>query len=327
MAETHFDVGIVGAGPAGLACAIECERRNLSCLVFDKGCLVNSLAHYPVNMVFFTTPELLEIGDLPLVCAREKPSRLEGLKYYRRVAETYALNIHQYERVLGIEGSDGKFVIKAGNRLGQEASYAARKIVVATGYYDNPNVLEIAGEDLPKVSHYYMEAHPYFNQDVAVIGGKNSAIEAALELYRSGARVTLIYRGSELGGSIKYWIKPDIENRIRNNEIAAHFNTRVLEIAPDSILIEDSRGRARLKNDFVFALTGYHPDRTFLQTLGIDLDPEDWKPKMHPETFETNVPGIYMAGSVVAGLKNNEIFIENGRFHGKAIAQHLKNHL
>jgi thioredoxin reductase (NADPH) len=323
MQTTRFDVAIIGAGPAGLACGIEAKRAGLSHIIFDKGCLVNSLTRFPVNMVFFTTPELLEIGDLPLVSAHEKPTRLEGLKYYRRATETYGLNVHQYERVEGIAGNDGDFSIHTTTRLGDGRVYGSRKLIVATGYYDNPNRLGIPGEDLPKVSHYYTEAHPFYNQDVAVIGGRNSAIEAALDLFRNNSHVTLIYRGAEFGSSVKYWIKPDIENRVKRNEIKVHFNTRVVEIKPGSIVIQNSNANEELKNDFVFALTGYRPDERFLRSLGIELNPVDLKPKIHAETFETNVPGTYMAGAVVAGLKNNEIFIENGRFHGKAVLQSI----
>lgn len=327
MSSTPYDVAVVGAGPAGLACAIEAKKAGLAHIVFDKGCLVNSLTHFPVNMVFFTTPELLEIGDLPLVSAHEKPNRVEGLKYYRRVAETYALNVHQYEKVERVEGRDGNFSLFTQDRLGRSHAYNSRKLVVATGYYDNPNMLGIPGENLPKVSHYYTEAHPFYDQEVAVIGGKNSAIEAALDLFRNGAHVTLIYRGAEFSGSIKYWVKPDIENRLKRGEIKAHFNTNVAEIRPDSILIHNSSGTEELKNDYVFALTGYRPDEKFLRSLGIELNSSDLKPNINSETLETNVPGIHLAGSIVAGLKNNEIFIENGRFHGKAVIQFIRGHL
>lgn len=327
MNTNSYEVAIVGAGPSGLACAIEAQKAGLSHVVFDKGCLVNSLVHYPVNMVFFTTPELLEIGELPMISAHEKPTRLEGLKYYRRVAQTFSLNIRQYEKVEQIDGADGAFGIFTRNRWGQRDAYRSRKVIVATGYYDTPNKLGIPGEDLPKVSHYYTEAHPYFNQDVAVIGGKNSAIEAALELYRSGARVTLIYRGAAFSNSIKYWIKPDIENRIQRGEIKARFNTQVSEIKPEAIIIQNSHGEEELPNDFVFAMTGYRPDEQFLRALGVELNSADLKPTTTPDTFESNVRGIYLAGSVVAGLKNNEIFIENGRFHGKVILESIRKQL
>jgi thioredoxin reductase (NADPH) len=327
MEITKFDVAIIGAGPAGLACGIEAKRAGLSHIIFDKGCLVNSLAHFPINMVFFTTPELLEIGDLPLVSAQEKATRLEGLKYYRRAAQTYGLNVHQYERVEGAAGSDGDFSIHTTTRLGEGRVYSSRKLIAATGYYDNPNRLGITGEDLGKVSHYYTEAHPFNDQDIAVIGGRNSAIEAALDLFRNNSRVTLIYRGAEFGGSVKYWIKPDIENRVKRGEIKVHFNTRVVEIKPDSLILQNSNGTEELKNDYVFALTGYRPDEPFLRSLGIELNPVDLKPTIDAETFETNVPGIHVAGSIVAGLKNAEIFIENGRFHGKAVLQSITRSL
>jgi bacillithiol disulfide reductase len=327
MTSTLFDVGIIGAGPAGLACGIEAKRAELSHIIFDKGCVVNSLAHFPINMVFFTTPELLEIGDLPLISAHEKPTRLEGLKYYRRAVETYHLNVHQYERVEGVSGNNGDFSIHTRERLGHTRVYNARKLIVATGYYDNPNRLGIPGEDLPKVSHYFTEAHPFYNQEVAVIGGRNSAIEAALDLFRNGSRVTLIYRRAEFSSSVKYWIKPDIENRVKRGEIKAHFNTQVLTVRPDTVVIQNSNRKEELKNDFVFALTGYRPDESFLRSLGIELNPLDLKPTIDPGTFETNVPGIHMAGANVAGLKNNEIFIENGRFHGKVVLQSIARSL
>lgn len=327
MTSTLFDVGIIGAGPAGLACGIEAKKSGLSHIIFDKGCVVNALAHFPVNMMFFTTPELLEIGDLPLVSSHEKPSRLEGLKYYRRAVETYHLNVHQYERVEGVSGSDGDFSIHTRERLGHSSMYKARKMIVATGYYDNPNRLGMPGEDLPKVSHYYTEAHPFFNQEVAVIGGRNSAVEAALDLFRNGSHVTLIYRGAGFSSSVKYWIKPDIENRVKRGEVKTHFNTQVIAIKPDAVVVENSNGREELPNDFVFALTGYRPDESFLRSLGIELNPLDLKPTIDPNTFETNVPGIHMAGANVAGLKNNEIFIENGRFHGKMILQSIARSL
>ncbi|MBZ5535872.1 MAG: YpdA family putative bacillithiol disulfide reductase [Acidobacteriia bacterium] len=327
MTSTLYDVGIIGAGPAGLACGIEATKLELSHVIIEKGCLVNSLAHYPINMVFFTTPELLEIGGLPLISAHEKPTRLEGLKYYRRAVETYHLNVHQYERVEGVSGFNGDFSIRTRERLGQSRSYKARKLIVATGYYDNPNRLGIPGEDLPKVSHYYTEAHPYYDQEVAVIGGRNSAIETALDLFRNDSHVTLIYRGAEFSNSVKYWIKPDIENRVKRGEIKVHFNTQVIAIKPDAVVIQNSNGKVELKNDFVFALTGYRPDESFLRSMGIELSPIDLKPTLHPESFETNVPGVHMAGSIVAGLKNNEIFIENGRFHGKVILQSIARSL
>jgi len=320
-----YDVIIVGAGPTGLACAIEARRHGLKSLVLEKGCVVNSLYRYPVNMVFFTTPELLEIGELPFVSQREKPTRQEALKYYRLAAQHFQLAVRQYEEVLKIEGADGKFEIHTRNRLGVPGSYAAKKVVVAIGYYDKPNLLGIPGEDLPKVFHYYTEAHPYYDCDVAVIGGKNSAAEAALDLYRHGARVTLIHRSAQLSEKIKYWVRPDLENRIRNKEIKAFFDTRVIEIRPDGIRLTPSHATEgegtvqNLKNDFVFALTGYHPDVDFLKRAGVEVEPRRMRPCCNSETFESNVAGLYLAGVIIAGLDSNEIFIENGRFHGKQV--------
>jgi bacillithiol disulfide reductase len=319
-----YDIVIVGGGPTGLACAIEAKRHGLSYVVLEKGCVVNSILRYPVNMVFFTTPELLEIGDIPMVSQREKPTRQEALKYYRLVAQRFELEIHQYELVERMEGADGHFEIFTRTAHSGSGCYRAKKVIIATGYYDIPNRLGIPGEDLPKVSHYYTEAHPYYNCDVAVIGGRNSAAEAALDLYRHGARVTLIHRDAALSDRIKYWVRPDIENRIKKGEIQALFESRVVEIRPDSILVSsassDRRAEARtLPNDFVLALIGYRPDAEFLQSAGVRLEPNRMRPECNPKTFESNIPGLYLAGVIIAGLDTNEIFIENGRFHGKVV--------
>lgn len=323
----RFDVAITGAGPTGLACAIEIERRGVSAALFDKGCLLNSLYHYPTHMTFFTTPELLEIGGVPMTSIREKPTRTEALKYYRRVAEHYRLKVHQYEHVLGIEGEDGAFTVRTMDRFDRPRAYEVKKAVLATGYYDLPNRLEVPGEDLPKVAHYYREPHPYYDMDVAVVGGKNSAAIAALELYRSGARVTLIHRGAGVSDHVKYWIKPDLENRIQSGEIRAYFRSRVKEIAPESILVETPEGELELKNDFVFAMTGYHPDTEFLAAHGITLDPATQRPYSDPETFESRRKGLYLAGVIVAGMHTNEVFIENGRLHGTKIAEAIARDL
>ncbi len=320
----HFDVLVIGAGPTGLACAIEAQRAGLAAVLVDKGCLVNSLFHYPANMVFFTTPELLEIGDLPFTTANQKPNRQEALEYYRNVAQHYRLDVRQYQQVLAVTGYDGAFQVVTRDRHDHEHEYRARKIVAATGYYDRPNYLGVPGEELPKVMHYYTEPHPYFASDVLVIGGKNSAAIAALELWRRGARVTLVHRGPGIHRNVKYWIKPDIENRIANREVAAYFSSTVEEILPESVRICTPQGRKELKNDFVFALTGYHPDYDFLGGLGIELTRPEMRPVCDPQTFESNVPGVYVAGVIVAGVRTGEIFIENGRFHGKQIAEDLK---
>ncbi|MCX7602466.1 MAG: YpdA family putative bacillithiol disulfide reductase [Bryobacteraceae bacterium] len=321
MSGELLDAVVVGAGPTGLACGIELTKRGLRAKLFDKGCLTNSLCNYPTNMVFFTTPELLEIGGIPMTCLGEKPVRVEALKYYRRVAQHYRLDVHQYEPVLGFEGSPGSFRVRTRDRMGRENEYACRFVILATGYYDRPNLLGVPGEDLPKVTHYYREPYPYFDQDVLVVGGKNSAAIAALELYRAGARVTLVHRRERLSDSIKYWIRPDIENRIRNGEIQAYFQTTVREILPDSVVLSTPEGEILLKNDFVFALTGYHPDTEFLARHGIVFDPGTQRPRVDPETLESERPGVYLAGVVVAGMHTNEIFIENGRFHGERIAE------
>jgi thioredoxin reductase (NADPH) len=323
----QFDALVVGAGPTGLACGIELQKRGLSTVLIEKGCVVNSLYHYPTNMVFFTTPELLEIGDIPMTSLNEKPGRTEALKYYRRVADHYKLNVHQYEKVLGIRGEDGNFIVPTEDREGCPHEYRAKKIVLATGYYDVPNRLNVPGEDLPKVIHYYKEAHPYYDQDVAVIGGKNSAAIAALELYWTGARVTLIHRGSGISNSVKYWIKPNIENRINNGEINSYFNSMVREIRQDSIVVATPLGEITLENDFVFAMTGYRPDLEFLGAIGITLQPDTQRPLTNPETLESERPGIFLAGVIVAGMHTNEIFIENGRFHGKLIADAVRREL
>src|SRR6201993_3199227 len=264
-----YDLICIGAGPTGLACAIEATRAGLTALVIDKGAICNSLYHYPVNMVFFTTPELLEIGDLPLVCAAEKPTRMEALKYYRKAAEHFALELRLYEQVTKLAGRDGDFVVSTKTENGSTAAYHGAKVAVATGYYDLPNQLGVPGEDLPHVSHYYTEPFEYWNQDVVVIGGKNSAAEAALDLYRNGARVTLVHRKKELGATIKYWVRPDIENRIKAGQVKALFETHVKQITRDEVVVKNGAGEARLPARRVFALTGYHPDFTFIEGLGV----------------------------------------------------------
>jgi thioredoxin reductase (NADPH) len=323
-----YDVICIGAGPTGLACAIEAKRAGLSSLVIDKGCLCNSLYHYPTNMHFFTTAERMEIGDLPMTTSDSKPTRAEALKYYRRAAEHYQLETRLYERVERISGHDGAFEVHTSDRFGNRHEYRGRKVIIATGYYDIPNRLNVPGEDLPHVSHYFTDPHPYWNEDVVVIGAKNSAAEAALELFRAGARVTLVHRGAEVGQKLKYWVKPDIENRIRAGEITALFNHRVTRFGPGRVYLERCDGAGGdghtqeqkvLPAVQVFALTGYHPDFTFLTNQGIRLDPVTMRPDVNPDTLETNVPGIHVAGVVVGGRQTSDIFIENGRFHGKEI--------
>ena len=318
-----FDLLVVGAGPTGLSCAIEAQKAGLRAVVVDKGCVCNSLFHYPAHMTFFTTPELLEIGGIPFSSTNPKPNRNEALQYYRHVAAYYRLDVRAYHRVERVTGSDGAFTVHTLDRFGRSGKIKARKLAIATGYYDLPNYLHIPGESLSKVHHYYFDPHPYFGMDVLVIGGKNSAAIAALELWRSGARVTLVHRESEIHSHVKYWIKPDIENHIKNRDIKAYFRSEVIEINPDTVVIETPQGRETIKNDFVFAMTGYHPDFEFLESMGVRLEGEDRLPVCDPKTKESNVPGIYLAGVIVAGSRTNEIFIENGRFHGQLIAQAL----
>ncbi len=321
------DALVVGAGPTGLACGIELQQRGVKTVLVEKGCVVNSIYHYPTNMSFFTTPELLEIGNIPMTSLNEKPNRTEALKYYRRVADHYGLDIRQYERVERIAGEDHAFQLFTTDRLGCRHVYQARKVVLATGYYDVPNMLDVPGEELDKVLHYYKEAHPYYNHDVAVIGGKNSAAIAALELFWTGARVTLIHRGPGLSSKVKYWIKPNIENRIKNGEIPAYFHSRVLEIQKDSLRVATPEGEITLQNDFVLALIGYRPDLEFLNATGITLEAETGRPRTNPDTLESERAGVYLAGVIVAGMHTNEIFIENGRLHGRLIAEAIASRL
>ena len=327
-AQDRHDVLVIGAGPTGLACAIDAKRLGLSVVLVDKGCLTNSLFHYPAHMTFFTTPELLEIGDTPFSSPNQKPTRSEALEYYRKCAEHYELDVRQYERVTGVTGNDGAFIVRTEDRFARAIEHRAKKIIVATGYYDLPNYCGIPGEELSKVMHYYHEPHPYFGLDVVVIGGKNSAAIAALDLWRHGARVTLVHRGKEMHRHVKYWILPDINNRIKNLEVSAYFESTVARIEKDSVTLQTPAGEKTIPNHFVFALTGYHPDFSFLEAMGIHLDAKNARcPVCDPKTLESNVPGIYVAGVIVGGERTNEIFIENGRFHGAQIARDLSRKL
>ncbi|MGO8932999.1 MAG: YpdA family putative bacillithiol disulfide reductase [Terracidiphilus sp.] len=323
MQESVLDLLVVGAGPTGLACAIEAQKAGFRVALVDKGCICNSIFHYPAHMTFFTTSERLEIGGIPFPSPNAKPTRGEALEYYRQVAAYYRLDVRQYHRVERVTGADGAFNVHTVDRFGRPGAIEARKLAISTGYYDLPNWMDIPGETLSKVHHYYHDPHPFYGMDVVVIGGKNSAAIAALELWRSGARVTLVYRGPEVTPNVKYWIKPDIENRIKDGEIKAYFSTEVVEITPDAVVVDTPTGRETLPNDFVFAMTGYHPDFSFLERVGVRFEGEDRLPVCNPETLESNVPGIYLAGVIVAGARTSEIFIENGRFHGKLIATSL----
>jgi thioredoxin reductase (NADPH) len=334
------DLLIVGAGPSGLATAIAAKQHGLDYVIVEKGVLVNSIFRFPTYLVFFTTPELLEIGGLPLVTPYEKPTRLEALRYYRRVVDTYGLQISFHEQVIAIDPpslalrleTDSPFAVTtanvapAGPLLETRRVREARAVVLAIGYYDHPNCLGVPGEHLPHVSHYYTEAHPYYRQRVVIVGGRNSAAEAALELFRAGAHVTLVHRRAQLGESIKYWVRPDIENRIKEGSIPARFETRVVEIRPHSVVVEPvsgADGRDEIPADAVFLLTGYRPDVALMQRAGIRCDEHSLAPELDPETFETNVPNLFIAGGAVAGRNTGSIFIENGRFHGERIVKVL----
>jgi bacillithiol disulfide reductase len=318
------DLLIVGAGPSGLAAAIAAEQAGLDYEVLEKGVLVNSIFHFPRAMTFFTTPELLEIGGLPFVTPYEKPTQWEALRYYRRVADTYRLKIRFSCAVSSVTPGDGGFSVVV-ECAGRKLRLETRNVAVCTGYYDHPNRLDIPGENLPHVFHYYDEPHAYYRQDVVVIGGKNSAAIAALELCRAGARVTLVHRGVGLADSIKYWIRPDIENRIKDGTVRALFETRPREITTDAIVVEGPPGREALPAQAVFALTGYHPDTALLQGAGVEIDVATLKPRHDPDTLETNVRGLFIAGSVAAGRETSRIFIETGRFHGEAIVKTIGN--
>ena len=328
--HTH-DLIIVGAGPAGLAAAIAAKKHGLDCHVFEKGVLVNSLFHFPSQMVFFTTPELLEIGGLPFPTLRDKPSRDETLRYYRKVVDTYELKIDMGQTVTSItlapDGGDSGFTVDTQDSQGGTQGWRSRMVIVANGCYDHPNMLGIPCEDLPHVSHYYTEPHEFYRKNVVIVGGKNSAAEAALDLYRTGAHVTLVHRQAELGASIKYWVRPDIENRIKEGSIAARFETNVIEIRPTDVVVERQGTRDVIPADGVFLLTGYLADLGFLRQSGIEVDPATNIPTHNPATFETNVPGLFLAGSVVAGANRGEVFIENGRFHGQVVVQEIAKRL
>jgi thioredoxin reductase (NADPH) len=322
-----LDVLIIGAGPAGLAAAIAATKAGLSYEVVEKGALVNSLLHYPTEMVFFTTPELMEIGGLPFTSPNDKPSRMEALRYYRRATDTYKLDVVFDETVESISRDGGAFVVEAQDKWKKRRTPRARTIVLATGAYDFPNLMGVPGEDLPHVSHYFTAPHPFYRRRVVIVGGKNSAAEAALELYRGGAHVTIVHRRAALGESIKYWVKPDIENRIKEGSVAARFNTHVIEITPTHVLVDRDGVREEIPADGVFLLTGYISDNRLLRAAGIEIDPETCGPVHNPDTFETNVPGIYVIGAMVAGKASGRIFIENGRFHGQVAIDEISKRL
>jgi thioredoxin reductase (NADPH) len=313
------DVLVIGAGPVGLACAIEARRHGLTAVVVEKGALVNSIVGYPASMEFFSTPELIEIGGYPFPVQGYKPTREEALEYYRGVTQREALDVRLYERVRAVEGAAEDFLVSTG-----KGQHRARKVIVVTGFFDRPNLLNVPGEALPKVTHYYRDPYPYVRQKVAVIGARNSAAKAALDCYRHGAEVTLIVRTEALADSVKYWIRPDIENRIKDGSIRAYFRTCVEEIRPSTLVLRDAVGSREIENDWVLAMTGYQPDFEFLESLGVTFADDGFRtPIFNETTFETARPGMYIAGTVCGGYKTNRWFIENGRFHAQQIARHI----
>jgi thioredoxin reductase (NADPH) len=363
METENYDVVIIGAGPIGLACAIACSKRKLTYVVIEKGALVNSLFNYPLNMTFFSTSERLEIGDVPFISHNPKPTRDEALEYYRRVALHWRVNLRLFERVLSVTPSESEkvkeevrslapnfaplpssspFIIKT-----DKSTYNAGNIVISTGFYDIPNLLNIPGEDLPKVHHYYKEPHLYFGQKIVVVGAANSAVDVALECYRKGADVTMVIREAAIGDNVKYWVKPDIENRIKSGEVKAFFNAELTEISahnvrisekvkeevrsdapnfaplPSSSPLKNTVNEYTLENDFVLAMTGYQPDFAFLRSMGVELDPTDGLniPVHNRETMETNVPGVFLAGVICGGMQTNKWFIENSRVHADMVAE------
>ncbi len=317
------DVIIVGAGPSGLATAIAAKHFGLDYVVIEQGALVDAIVRFPINMVFFTTPELLEIGGLPLTTPYDKPTRAEALQYYRKVVDTFQLQVSLFETVTAVQppdGPDAPFVVESRTARGVTRVREGRSVVLAMGYYTQPNMLDVPGEDLPHVTHFYKEAHHYYRQRVVIVGGKNSAAEAALEIHRAGGHVTMVHRGPGFGDSVKYWVKPDIENRVKEGSIAAHFNRTVTAIRPSEAVLDNG---TTLPAEAVLLLTGYRADPQFMQRIGVTVDPETLEPAYSAETYETNVPGLFVAGGQLAGRKTGTVFIENGRFHGEVIAKTL----
>ena len=319
--EKIVDLIIIGGGPIGIACGLTAKKAGLSYLILEKGCLANSIYNYPQGMTFFSTSERLEIGNLPFISVNPKPKRAEALEYYRRVSTTYNLNIHLFEEVINVRKEGTIFTVETSKN-----SYQGSNIVVATGFYDSPVLLDIPGEHLSKVRHYYQEPHYYAQQKVIVVGASNSSVDAALETYRKGADVTMVVRGPSIGERVKYWVKPDIENRIHAREVKAFFNSRLLEIREGEVDIETAEGRITIANDFVLALTGYYPNFSFLEKIGIQLDENNLKtPHYDEHTMETNIEGIYLAGVVCGGLNTHSWFIENSRIHADQIINAIIN--
>tara|TARA_R110002012_G_scaffold3289_9_gene15350 strand:+ start:27710 stop:28687 length:978 start_codon:yes stop_codon:yes gene_type:complete len=315
------DVIIIGAGPIGIACALQCKKKGLEYVVVEKGALTNSIYNYPLNMTFFSTSEKLEIDNIPFISNNPKPNRNEALEYYRRVATSNNLNINLYEEIISAK-KDGEYfkIISAKN------TYIAKNVIVSTGFYDIPKMLNVLGEELPKVMHYYKEAHPFVMQKVVVVGASNSAVDAALEIWRKGGEVTMVIRGAEIGERVKYWVKPDIENRIKEGSIKAYFNSEIEKITNSEVFIKSSKGSIKLENDFVVALTGYKPNFSFLKQLGIKLsDDGNCFPSYNPKTMESNINGLYLAGVICGGMETHKWFIENSRIHASIILEHISN--
>ena len=314
-----YKIVIIGAGPIGIACALECEKRKWDYVVLEKGALTNSVFNYPKNMSFFSTSEKLEIDEIPFISNNPKPNRDEALEYYRRVATSNRLNINLYEEVNTINKSDGQFLVTS-----SKAEYSAEKVIIASGFYDLPKLLNVPGESMPKVTHYYNEAHPYAMQNVIVVGASNSSVDAALEIWRKGGNVTMIIRGSEIGERVKYWVKPDIINRIKEGSITAYYNSEIIKITDKDVTINTADGQMTLDNDFVVALTGYQPNFKLLIASGINLSNDQARlPQYDPETMETNISGLYLAGVICGGMETHKWFIENSRIHAKLITEHM----
>lgn len=320
--KAEIDVFIIGAGPIGLACGLEAQKAGLSYLIVDKGCLVNSLYNYPLNMSFFSTSEKLEIGGIPFVSTQAKPTRSEALEYYRRVADSSNLNINLFEEVTGLLPQEGKYAIQT-----SRGCYLAKHVVIAIGFYDIPNLLGVPGESLPKVKHYYFDPHYYYKQKVLVVGANNSSADVALETWRKGAEVTMVIREGELG-RIKYWTKPDLENRIKEGSIKAYFKSNITSINEEEVMLLTPEGPVTLENDYVLAMTGYQPNFSFLEKIGIKLSPDNKKhPFYNPESMETNLPNVYLAGVIVGGMDTHVWFIENSRVHAVQIIQTITQKL
>lgn len=327
-ASEMLDLIIVGGGPCGLACAVAARRHELSHLMLEKGPFLNTLVRFPETMTFFSSAELLEIGDIPFALPHLRPTRAEGIAYFHKVAQHENVNLHTYEPVTEVAGRLDDFTVKTVDRTGREHRYRSRAVVMATGYYDSPNLLGVPGELLDHVRHYYDQPYPYFRQRVVVIGARNSAVQVALELFRHGAHVTLVHRGSSVSDRVKPWIRPDLDARLRNNEISAYFDTEVERIERDRVhLVQKSGKRVTIPADFVLAMTGYRADHSSLVKLGVTIDPASGAPVYDPDTMETNVPGLYLAGVAAGGYEANILMIENGRFHGPQIAAHLARRL